>query len=238
VQLVGLVGILAFVLVSFGVGVRLSWTGLRRGRVPEATIGVSFLLAGGVGTFLMVVSTGASTAQALLRVASNAFIDLGIAVLGIFNWRVFRPDRRGALLFAAFVSLLALSFTADLARRAFLDPGPRPPLWIAADAAGRIGMYAWSSFETLRQYTFSRRRLKLGLSDPLVANRYLLWGIGTLSVIGIWIDAFASEVLGVTSNEQIYFVVAALGGICAAAIWLAFYPPAAYRRRFEARARG
>ena len=237
-QLLGLVGILAFVAASFVVGGRLSWTGLRRGSVPEATIGVSFLLAGGVGTLLMVVSSGAGTAQALMRVASNAFIDLGIAVLGIFNWRVFRPDRRGALLFAAFVSLLALSFSADLARRAFLDPGPRPPLWIAADALGRVGMYGWGAYETLRQYSLARRRLQLGLSDPLVANRFLLWGIGTVAVIGIWLHAYGSELAGVTGNESTYLVVALLGGICAAAIWLAFFPPKVYRRRFEAHSAG
>jgi hypothetical protein len=238
VQLLGLIGILAFVAASFVVGGRLSWTGLRRGRLPEATIGVSFLLAGGIGTLLMVVSSGAGTAQVLMRVASNAFIDLGIAVLGIFNWRVFRPDRRGALLFAAFVSLLSLSFSADLARRAFLDPGPRPLLWIAADCVGRIGMYAWASFETLHQYALSRRRLDLGLSHPLVVNRFLLWGIGTIAVTGIWLHTYANELLGIVDAESDYLSVTLLGGVCAAAIWLAFYPPQAYRRRFEMGAAG
>jgi hypothetical protein len=231
VQLLGLVGILAFVAASFVVGLRLSWTGLRRGGIPESTIGLSFLLAGGIGTLLMVASSGAGTAQALLRAASLGFINLGIAVLGVFNWRVFRPDRTGALLFAAFVSLLALSFSADLARRAFLDQAPRPPLWIAADAAGRIGMYGWGSFETLRQYALARRRLRLGLSDPLVADRFLLWGIGTLSVIGIWVHTYTRELLGATSADGEYLVVSVLGGLCATAIWLAFFPPLAYRRR-------
>src|SRR5262249_21777122 len=99
VKLFGIVGVLAFVAASFAVGLRLSWTGLRRGGIPESTIGLSFLLAGGIGTLLMLASNGAGAAQALLRAASLGFINLGIAVLGVFNWRAFRPDRTGALLF-------------------------------------------------------------------------------------------------------------------------------------------
>ncbi|HTY17150.1 MAG TPA: hypothetical protein VMH82_05405 [Myxococcota bacterium] len=230
-QVLGLVGILAFAAASFAVGLRLSWTGLRRGGIPESTIGLSFLLAGGIGTLLLIASNGAGAAQALLRAASLGFINLGIAVLGVFNWRVFRPDRTGALLFATFASLLALSFSADLARRAFLDQDPRPPLWIATDAAGRIGMYGWGCCETLWQCALARRRVRLGLGDPLVADRFLLWGIGTLSVIGIWVHAYTRELLGATSADGEYLVVALLGGLCAAAIWLAFFPPKAYVRR-------
>ena len=234
-QLLGIVGVLAFVTASFAVGLRLSWTGLRRGGIPESTIGLSFLLAGGIGTLLMLASNGAGAAQALLRAASLGFINLGIAVLGVFNWRAFRPDRTGALLFAAFVSLLALSFSADLVRRAFLDQLPRPPLWIAADAAGHIGMYGWGTVETLRQYALARRRLRLGIGDALVADRFLLFGIGTLSVIGIWVHTYTRELLGATSAEGEYLVVSLLGGLCAAAIWLAFFPPRAYLRRVAAR---
>ena len=36
----------------------------------------------------------------------------------------------------------------------------------------------WGAAESLRYFSMMRRRAKLGLADPLVTNRFLLWGLG------------------------------------------------------------
>ena len=79
----------------------------------------------------------------------------------------------------------------------------------------------------------ARRRARLGLTEPLVANRFLLWGLGTLAALGIWLHSLWSEIAQRSERTEWYLVVTVLGCGCALSIWLAFFPPRAYRRRFE-----
>jgi len=100
---------------------------------------------------------------------------------------------------------------------------------ITVDYAGRLILYGWATYESLRQYALARRRVRIGLTEPLVANRFLLWGIGTSAALGIWLHAFWSELLRRPDPTETYLVITALGSACALAIWLAFFPPRAYR---------
>lgn len=230
--LLGLLGISAFAFASFIVGLRLLWLAARTGELPERAIGASLLLAGGVGTTLLVIAGQMGAARGVLATAAMFAVDCGIAVLGIFTWQVFRPGPVGAALLALFGGLVFLSFSTDLASGFYLGVR-RPEFSMAADYAGRLGMYGWATLEALRQYVLARRRLRLGLSDPLVANRFLLWGVGTLAALGVWLHALWRELSGAGSVEEAYLVIALLGGACAVSIWLAFFPPRAYRRWFE-----
>jgi small-conductance mechanosensitive channel len=104
---------------------------------------------------------------------------------------------------------------------------------MTADYCGRLAMYSWASYETLRQYGLARRRVRIGLSEPLVANRFLLWGIGTLAALGIWLHSLWRELAQRSEVTEFYLVVTVLGSTCALSIWLAFFPPRAYRQWFE-----
>jgi hypothetical protein len=76
-----------------------------------------------------------------------------------------------------------------------------------------------------------RRRQKLGLADPVVVNRFLMWGAGAgFAGAGTGIGVAAEIVTGVPTL-QIPWVVStssAFGFVAAIAIYLAFIPPARY----------
>ena len=94
-------------------------------------------------------------------------------------------------------------------------------------------MVGWGSFESLRYWTRMKRRARLGLADPVVTNRFFLWGLaagaaGAGSALGVGV----SLVTGL-SHMEIPWVIAsssAHGFVAAVAISLAFVPPPAYLR--------
>ena len=230
--LLALLGISLFAFASFVVGWRLLWLAHRTGLVPEKLIGGSLFLAGGVGTSLLILAGFAGPARGVFSTAAMLAVDCGIIVLGVFTWRVFRPGLVGATVVATCTALLFLSFATDWVSGHYLGVR-RSGFSMTADYCGRLVMYGWASYETLRQYALARRRARIGLSEPLVANRFLLWGIGTLAALGIWLHSLWSELVLRSDITEWYLVVTVLGSTCALSIWLAFFPPRAYRRWFE-----
>jgi hypothetical protein len=83
-----------------------------------------------------------------------------------------------------------------------------------------------------------RRRLALGMADPLVANRVLLWAIYALSAtFVVAVQAFYHLTLGNTLGHPVPLLASALGGsLSSVAVYLAFLPPASYLRLVQARA--
>lgn len=231
--LLALLGISAFGFVSFAVGLRLVLLSRRTGYLPERLIGTSLFLAGGLGTALLVTSSFAGDGRWLVATISALMINLGVAALGVFTWRVFRPTLLGATLVAACVALLFLSMLVDRLSGEYLGAS-RTDFSIATDYAGRLLLYAWATWESLRQYALARRRVRIGLTEPLIANRFLLWGVATSAALGIWLHALWSELAHRSADPiESYLVITALGTTCALAIWLAFFPPRAYRALFE-----
>jgi hypothetical protein len=97
----------------------------------------------------------------------------------------------------------------------------------------QVGALLWGAGEALRWWRLMRRRLALGLADPLVANRFLMWGIGAGAAgVGSLVGVVAQVATGVSMREIGWVTVSssAHGMLAAVAIWLAFVPPAAYRR--------
>lgn len=233
-ELAGLLGFLAFAATSFVVGFRLLAIGWRTGQLPELTIGGSFVLAGGLGGLLGVIAARLevlldSPVQPVYAV-SNLAVQAGVALLAFFTWRVFRPREAWArLLFQACGAGLAASFLGRIALGDFRADAASALAWL--ELGTRIGVYSWALAETLREYAAARRRCAIGLAQPLVANRFLLWGIGLASILAIWLYSAALRASG-RSADGSWLLMAGLGFACAGALWLAFFPPAAYRRRF------
>jgi hypothetical protein len=237
-ELLGLLGISAFWLMSLVVGARLCWLARTTRCYPELAIGVSFLLAGFLGLGMSLVAQHAGLSPDGSRAVSlvgSAFSCLGYGVLAAFVWRVFRAESRiGWIGFIAGVSCLGLGFAVQLATSA-----PEEGLvsvgvgfWIMLCA--QIGIYVWAATESLAYWVPMRRRVRIGLADPLVANRFLLWGIGTGAVALIWFHLGWTR-LGeeaVVMSGADYLVVALLGFVTAFCCWVAFLPPGWYVRRF------
>ena len=126
---------------------------------------------------------------------------------------------------------------------------PGPAHWVAW--LGRAAPMVWVTVESFRYWSILRRRLRLGLADAVVANRFLLWGIWSAATfVNLAADPVARVAyvaLAGSSTEIVMDVLwpvglgtmgvaMVLGIVSAATLLLTFFPTAAYRRWVEARA--
>jgi hypothetical protein len=236
------VGFGVFFLASLAIGVRLVALAARTGSLPERLIGIGILGIGPAGMAAMMGAAGlAASAPAAARALTGlAFVAIavGATAASVFNWRVFRPDAPAAraTVFAG-AALLALAIAAEGATTGFvnpLEPGPAG-LCVSALCAATL---LWGAGESLRYWLLMRRRLRLGLADPLVANRFLLWGLGIGAAgVGSVISLVVQVALGGAMAELPGLLLSnSLHGLAAAVLmWVAFLPPEAWKRFVLAR---
>lgn len=229
------VGFAAFFCVSLSVGARLLWLGIRRSEMPALLIGVGVLGIGPVGFGLQACALALSKSAAAegLASAGAAALALGVWAKLLFNWTVYRPGSRIAL---AFTSLLAAAVAAQLLAQplggSFLEAAQNITM-AAARGALQVAALGWGAAEALLYWGRMRRRERLGLADPVLTNRFLLWGVSAGSAaLGTAIGVVHSLVTGVASLESppILASASAHGLVAAVGMWLAFIPPRAYLR--------
>ncbi len=98
--------------------------------------------------------------------------------------------------------------------------------------------FSWSSAESLAYYLPMKRRLALGFADPVVANRFLLWGLaGAGNVVLIAVIMWCMHLKMVILREPTPLsVMAGVGFVMSAAWYLTFFPPRSYERFIRDRA--
>jgi len=238
---------------SIAIGVRLLRLGARS-KGPERWLGVYFLAASLLGTLFSCVLYMGWTDPALalppawrpplqaLHIVSNG---AGLFGIWMFTWRTFRPESAlaRAVVLAVGATLLATFAQIGIGDGFAVHILPGPSYWI--NFAARVSGVVWMSVESFRYGALLRRRLRLGLADPLVANRFLLWGAWAVAVVllnlsdplaRLWYCAVAgttTELIPEIARQMIVFVVgltSAFGIVAAACLFLTFFPTAAYRR--------
>jgi hypothetical protein len=87
--------------------------------------------------------------------------------------------------------------------------------------------------EGLGEWWLSRRRLALGLSDPVASNRLLMWGVFGISTTLLCGVLLAVQLSGhPTATSVLAQLGQALFGLASScAVTLAFFPPRAYLAR-------
>ena len=239
-ELLGSIAFPLFVAVSLFLGVRLLALASRTRRMPEFAIGVNFVLAGAVGYSLLIAAESLHVLGAWAGLGSFAgvtAISIGAFTIALFSQRVFRP--KSGLSRAALVALavwLALGVAGSWplhVRGASEGLGVWLGHWVPN--LGMLLAYGWSSAEPTRYAALMRRRARHGLGDPLIANRMLLWGVGTGAIAGVALLHLVAQLLGhYELPPSLVGVVSALVLTTALTEWLAFFPPASYRKRFAA----
>lgn len=241
---------LVAVLLSFGtfalglsLAVGLLRLAARTRTAPELAMGLYclFVTSGALllGLALRAVQAG-SAAVFPLTAASTFCIGLAAFALAVGIWRIFRPGERWARALVIGVGLwMGASWLACVL------PG-RPVLLGDLTVAngffvtGRVAVYAYGAFEAFRYAGMLRRRVALGLADPVTANQILLWGIAWLCVAGIALGSLIAMRLGgpeVVSSPSMLISLSTLNAAAWICTWLAFFPPRAYQR-WIASARG
>jgi hypothetical protein len=232
VQVLGL-GTLVLGLV---LAMRLLRLAARTRSAPELVMGLYSLLVS-VGTMLFAATLNAmATGSAAARPLSAAYtlcIGLGAFALAIGIWRIFRPGEAWArgLAILAGVWLGASWILCQLPGRPILlaDATPANALFVA----GRFAVYACGAFEAFRYGAQLRKRVVLGLADPVSAHQIRLWGLAWTCVALIaGVPMVASSVFGMVLAQSSVLLVGVAGLNAAAWVctWLAFFPPPAYQR--------
>ncbi len=192
-------------LLSLVVGLRLLARARRGGwPAPELSLAIHFLLSaflstppqvlvyGGMGDPRLAVAE--PVARGLLAFAVLAMA-IGAGAAYVFTWKTFQPDRTwaGAIVVAG-CACLALGYAIEAVFEGFapvMFAGPGH--WIGW--AGRTTAVLGIAFESFRYWRMLRRRLRLGLADPVVTNRFLLWAVWAACATLNYVADLASRTL-------------------------------------------
>ncbi len=221
------------------VGCRLLMLARRTRQVPERLLGLSLLLGGTLGGPLegAALAGREDFAPAIvggMLVTGKLFTMVAVALQCIFVWRVFRPSEAWApWLFALIIALPIAAFGGSLAG-GMASSGEIPFLWFWVEQIGRVGASCWLVADGARYHGMMRRRLALGLADPLVTNRFLLWTLAGVAAIVFMLTAVPPMFLDPHRHELLLIVdlfVFSVAGVAVSVLYLlAFLPPMAYRR--------
>jgi hypothetical protein len=248
-------------LLSLAIGLRLYRLAWREGGFgPEFWLAGFFLFAAFLGAGLNIsVYVGMADPSlalsplhnSLVLMASSFTYCLGTAGLHFFTWLTFRRESKRARSAAAVGSLavmIAAGFqgvSEGFAVKVF----PGIAYWVFYLA--RCAPYYWLATESLGYYVAARRRLRLGLADALVTNRFLLLGLWAVAWaamgfsdivargIYVMVSGSTTELRLDTAGPIILTTIAitsALGALAAVTLALSFFPTRGYRRFVEARA--
>lgn len=227
-----LIGFGSFVLASAVVGLRLLRIALRTGQTPEFAIGTALFAGGGVGYGLVVLAFAAQafplSVVPIAVLGGTLCASFGAVALAFGVWRIFRPRQRWPLaVVGGIAAVLALSLAARVAQLAQV-PASTPVFW--SFTAGSAAAYLWSAIESLRFHALMRRRLRIGLGDPAIAARFLLWGVSACAALGIHLCSAINRHLDPsTLPAALVGIQSGFGLVAAAGIWLAFFPPRRWR---------
>jgi hypothetical protein len=234
-----LVSTAAFILVGGIVGIRLLRLAARTRELSDFLVGFALFDLAGVAYPLILVGTQPDLSLGgakLFSTLSMLTMAAGWAAVFVFTQRVFRPGEKWAMaLAAAGVAMVLYGLVGGIvhvqeaADRVTLRSPLSRVLWMQYAS---VMVYAWSAVEGFRCWAQAKKRLRLGLADAMVVNRFLLWGcVGIASLLSI----VPSLVITLAGGDAFASVPArlctALSGLFSSlALQLAFLPPAAYRR--------
>jgi hypothetical protein len=238
------VAMLLFVVSCSAVGVRLLWLAKAGGGRPALLCGNGFCLIAMLGFPLGALSgMGAvPVGEVLLPVAAVGLLAnmLGIACFFVFTVSVFRPNALWAhTLAGAGIACMAMSCVANVANLAIAQStaSSYEVTWGWAGVFNAMCMlcFGWMGLEGLVEWWKSRRRLALGLSDPVVSNRLLMWGLFGMSTTSLCVVLLVLLLMREpTARNPVAQVAQAFFGLMSsAAATLAFFPPPAYLVRLR-----
>ena len=217
---------------SFGVGVPILAKSCARRDRAGCLLALSVVLDGAEWTFwALSIHTPASGTPLgdALAVACRAGVSASVLCLLLFTRVAFGPDERWA---GALVAGLGLAMLAGFVGSGALgDWGGfrNDNAWIWLENAAQLGAYLWACAEPASYYAKLRRRRRLGLADPVVVNRVLLWTLyGAAFAVYqlVWMVVVACFE-DLTALDPLLVALSVGGQV---ALWLAFMPPLPYRR--------
>jgi hypothetical protein len=246
-------GMLAWYGSAFYVGARLLRLGLKRNNESAKWIGIYMFVAMGIGSVMLSIPLAREQLagipvtlldRVLVALGFTATVIGNVAIL-IFTQRVFRRDSAVAKVYALAVSAMLAGGTIGHGLTTGFDRD-LTAIFAVIYLAGTILTNSWASLESLRYHGLMRKRLRVGLAEPLLVNRFLLWGCasGAAALMLLW-TTWEMQMLPQRSAAEIVALrratlppLSLLGLVCAGCYLFAFFPAAWYVRRFATAVQG
>jgi hypothetical protein len=231
---------ICYLIVGTTVGVRMLALSRRTGELPERLLGaglssVTFVTLPLVALALVVKPGGPELQQILYAFSFVPVVAFAMSIFA-FTALVFRHSTRVATLSVALAGLLTTIGVAGIVLS-------RVAVWGADRVVGAhwtqlvVGVFVagflWTGIESIAYYGPMRRRLRLGLADPVVCDRIRLWAIGSLvAAVSLCGLAFSMQMGWRAVNHPVPILSISAAGFSVSITWyLAFLPPAFYLRR-------
>jgi putative Ca2+/H+ antiporter (TMEM165/GDT1 family) len=216
-------------------GIRLMRLSLRTGETPEQLLGVTMLVWSlSYLTWQLPIALGDDWMSLQLFFAGHISEDIGTITFALFLRLVFRSQERWANWLVATVAgcaVFGVIGSAWVGDWEALLPLSNPWWWLESLAFPIT--VVWMGFEGLHHYRMARQRVRLGLCEPLVCNRYLLWGLTgvawTIYQVVMIVQQIEYERTQVWS-ASIDAAVGVIELVAVALISLIFFPPGFYQR--------
>ncbi|MBI3201403.1 MAG: hypothetical protein HYZ29_07660 [Myxococcales bacterium] len=239
-------GLVLSMLASLVVGSRVLGLWWRTRKLPELLLAVATLCVGfiayAVGTAGKILVEGTQDQRALFTLIGLSVECIGHVALVAFSWRVFRPREAWAGgLAGTLTALIAVALAGEIVSGELLRYSDMIPIsgpWVPFGLAARGAAPTWMALECFHLHHKLRLRQRIGLADPLVVNRVLLWGVAIgCPALGFAVSIAHRLVYGTGLRAHVWALstVSLLATTSAVALSLAFFPPKVYRRWLEER---
>ncbi len=237
-----------FGLLSGAVAIKLLLLARRTRQFPEFAISMNVLLMAAVGVPLAVAGRSpqnfGTDKGAILFAAGLFFVCLGLQMSFLFCWYVFRRHEAwarwvvvatGFIFASVWVGMLMFGLDATEMKAAHAQIKP----FASSIITMQMFSAAWVSFESFRYWGMQRRRLRLDLADPVVVERFLLWGLSNFGAVLLGATLLQSLLRGnlVLRDPFALMALSILGTAMVFTQGLSFFPPKFYVRWVNARAR-
>ncbi len=242
---IGEIGVGAFIVTSLVVGGKLLLLAARTRQKPEFALGFGLFALGGLDYILNLLARSDSLlsddGRAVAMITAVHCGATGILAIALFTTLVFRPGSRAAwaAVFASALGLAGLGVGQGLAT-GYLAVATHedPALFIRGFNVIQSAILAWTATESFRYARMLRRRFALGLGNPVVLDRVLLWGRASAIASATFAIYAVGEVIGgdLLASPVWNPILAGLGLSSAICLGLAFFPPQAYERWIRTRA--
>jgi hypothetical protein len=239
----GVVAAVGFSVVGVALGLRLLLLWRRTRKLPELLIGLAFVFEAVISNSLNILEKFHARLGAEWRgpVYSGIVLSSCAAAvcIAIGAWRVFRPRKTWPRVVIAVVVVLLLVYSLDTMTPHNGEYGPRNLAWWWMAILSRAGAHAWMGGEAYSYQARMRRRLRLGLGDPVVANRMWLWACAGAATAMLWLGVgIARTVAGAPGVQHPLTLlhISLMGSVAAVTNWLVFLPPGPYLRWIKRRA--
>ena len=225
------VGKLCFAVVAVAVGWKLA-SELRRegGGLGLHALALAAIAIGGVG--LIAIPIGQAMASSPLAFAGELGMQAGMVLLSVFVWRTFRAQGSlGAVAALTCIATLVGTFAWDVAAQASLIDYDAV---LPSSHAYQVGValpFLWSCVESAVLWSRGRRRLALGLADPEVVSRYLLWAFVTACFVSICILAILAALAHAAGEASLSGAAQGLRGLLYLAISVGIWRGVVARRK-------